>query len=455
MLRNQLARLPRRLRTERLEERALLAGDVSVFKSGTTLVITGTNAANDVVVVGDAVPGSYHVFGIDADESGDDTLVNGELHDFTEGSLDFTGIRNIAVNLKGGDDLFILTDVAATDDPNRLNNVTIDFGSGDDYGGLGGPACSGELESDAISEAIADELANRLDTVAIYGALTALGGTGNDFFGERGVSVRRTQTINMGAGDDDVALMGEKEAIVGQTIVIHFGAGKADLEADGVELTGNLTVTAGNGINSMACVDIEADVDGNVVVALGAGQAMVEVYYAHVGKNLTITSGNASSRDALIDVDYVTVGRVTTIVTGAGSDEVEIYNLSTDVLSIVTGAGHDFVSIAVGNNNGPPPESTARVAVINTGSGDDDVHFGLLVAVEAAGVKFDYLTVLLCAGNDCLSIAGTRVEKLAVFNGGSGRDNYDDEGDNSFPADPFFIRVLFQTFEECTQMLPG
>jgi len=167
----------RPLRTERLEDRDLLAGDVSVVKSGTTLRITGTNAANDVVVVGDAVPGTYHVFGIDADASGDDTTINGTLHDFTEGAADFSGIRNIVVNLRGGDDVFFLTNVPNSADPSRLNNVTIDMGAGDDVVGLGGPACSHEIESADIDAAIADELANLADTVAINGLLTILTST--------------------------------------------------------------------------------------------------------------------------------------------------------------------------------------------------------------------------------------------------------------------------------------
>jgi len=137
------------------------------------------------------------------------------------------------------------------------------------------------------------------------------------------------------------------------------------------------------------------------------------------------------------------------VVTGAGDDLVELYNFSSDILTIVTGRGDDTVSIAVGGNGRPVPETTARIGVINTGSGDDDVHFGAVAAVAEAGTEFNYLTVVLGSGADCLGVAALTVNTLAVFNGGSGQDNYDDDGGNSFPADPFFVRVLFQTFEDC------
>src|SRR3954451_19575644 len=100
MLRNKFAR---RLRSESLEKRLMMDGNVSVTRNGATLIITGDNAANIVDVSGDGVAGDVTVDGVvninQVNPALADTTVNGNA----QGVL-FTGISTIQMNMNGGDD---------------------------------------------------------------------------------------------------------------------------------------------------------------------------------------------------------------------------------------------------------------------------------------------------------------------------------------------------------------
>lgn len=436
----------RSLFAEILESRQMLAGNVAVVKSGTTLTITGTGGANDVVVVGDPTPGTYHVYGIDADASGDNTLINGVLHDFAEGSRDYTGIRNITVNLLGGKDSFVLTNVPASDAANKLNNVTINTQAGDDVVVVG-EVDGGELFFEAgFDSDIVDALGEVSGSVDLAGNLTVDTSDGKDLATDRGVTSVGIQKFLLGAGND-VFQTADSTAL---DFFVNFGAGQATASGGGLNATRDFTLLAANGVNSFADISIEGlTVARTAKITLGAGQADLALQEGTVGGDLLITTGNAANRTTDILVFDIAVTNLASIVTGAGNDSIDFYNSAADVLSIVTSAGDDEVEVSTGEVG--VGETIARVAVIDTGKGKDHVKIGSNETTFAADAAFDYLTVLLGVNEDCLEMGATTVNKGLVLNGGLATDNFDDNGGNNLPpVGPKNIQVLFETFDDCS-----
>ena len=83
---------PLLLEFQKLEDRNLLAGDVTVFIDSSSLFVTGDAQANQIQIVG-TLNGSARVIGLDG------TTINGGTAAF-EGN--FPGLRSATVNLGGG-----------------------------------------------------------------------------------------------------------------------------------------------------------------------------------------------------------------------------------------------------------------------------------------------------------------------------------------------------------------
>ena len=97
----------RRLAVERLESRALLAGNVNVFVSGGSLFVRGDNADN-LVLIQQTGDGQYTVTGLDYGAAGfadppfsaGPTSINGQFETQT-----FSGVTgDFIIDLKKGDD---------------------------------------------------------------------------------------------------------------------------------------------------------------------------------------------------------------------------------------------------------------------------------------------------------------------------------------------------------------
>ena len=89
---------------ERLERREMLAGDVTVNVRGGDLVIRGDAAANQIQVSHSYFPSGYLITGTNG------TTVNGQASFLATGAND-----DIRVNLKGGDDVFVLSNSSPDD----------------------------------------------------------------------------------------------------------------------------------------------------------------------------------------------------------------------------------------------------------------------------------------------------------------------------------------------------
>lgn len=103
---------------ESLEQRKMLAGDVSVNVSGDNLIIKGDNADNEIYVYENG--GNVWVDGLNGTTLSKDATSNS----FDTG-ISATGLNKLKVKLKGGDDTLEVYDVT-------VNKTNINLGKGDD-----------------------------------------------------------------------------------------------------------------------------------------------------------------------------------------------------------------------------------------------------------------------------------------------------------------------------------
>lgn len=170
-----------------LEERKMLAGDVSVFVNDATLFVRGDAADNQIQIVRDE-------FG-DVVVSGQGTTINGGMDEFRfdtqEGRLD--GLR---VHLGRGDDAVFVEDL------NISGRAVVYGGAGDDSVGLYQNNIAGNL---LIQTSRGDDLIS-VDEVNVGGNLVVFSLNGDDFIGIDASAVGGQTIVVTGHGHDDVAI---------------------------------------------------------------------------------------------------------------------------------------------------------------------------------------------------------------------------------------------------------
>ena len=439
----------RRFGAECLEARDMLASDVAVSKSGTTLNITGNNSANDVVIVGSETAGTYTVYGIDLDASGENTTINRQDRSFDSdlGGRVFTGIRSININMNGGNDNVILTNVAASTGANRLQNVTINAGTGNDNIVVGG---SLTIDTDFTGDAtVGTSIEEASGTVDLKGVLTILAGTGNDSITLRGVTSDSLINALGGTGAETVAMTD----IIAKVITSNMESGAATFTGSNLTTTtGNLAIINASGRNDEVTVSLDTfDVAGTAVVNTGVGTANVAISNGIVDGSMTVSSPGIAGNDAIVSITAVDVARVLTVVTGAADDTIDILNSTADVMTVNSGNGNDSISISL--DDSAEFDEIARSLTVNSGEGDDDVTITSGVTLEG-GTAFDFLSVDLGGGDDNLEISNVAVAMNAFFSGGAGFDNFDDNGGGTNDFQGTYTRILFESFDDLTEEEP-
>jgi len=325
----------RGLAAERLERRDLLAGDVTITKSGSTLRITGDSASNGVMVTQGAEPGAYVVFGVS--QGGADTTLKFNGDEGTE--FEVEGIRDIVVNLNGGHDLFALSNVPADDEaPLRLRNVTINTQNGNDQVLLGGPVETFELEDYPLfldPEALPlDDIAAASGPVTLYGNLLVNTGNDHDEVFARSVSSLGFQKYLLGTGHATAEIQGgEDGASIGSSLTISAANSKnhvADVNVIGVNIAKAVTLTTCAGHDFVEFIDSSAD---RLTIVTGAGNDEVWV------GNTFLEEGQFTARVATINTgswkDHINIGGV------FGFDAVAAF---VD-LTVLAGINQDCVTI--------------------------------------------------------------------------------------------------------------
>jgi len=444
---------------EGLEDRRLLA---TASVSGGILKIVGTSAA-DVVTINDAgSPGSFDVTYQKA--NGDEVFKN------------FTNVRGLNIDLKGGND-------------------TLNIGTGATSGDGGGGNEAVELLGPVIIK-----LGAGSDTADLYintiGAVTVDGGVDssskvnqnqNDSVIVEG-SIINTLVVNTYAGSDSLTI--ENSAIL--NLVANLGVGslkRNQTDSDAVNITGSAvgiaTITLGTAENAPQpsfqiaqagpftpgrnTVSIDSTVFGNLTIVGGNKSDLIDV---NSGEILFDDEGNiipngigAALPDMLVDlVDDLEpllhslaaqydgnslLSSVDSLLSSVDS-LLPGFDLSQLNLSDIDLENDDFSDLLAGfffeNDISGLGDFTTVYgnAVISTLGGSDFVNVDG-VAVQGTAV------IALGLGDDDLRIANSFANR-AVFDGGPGFDFFIDGGNNSYNHDPVIIN--FEDGEEEEVFLP-
>jgi len=199
-----------RLKLEPLENRCLLAGDVTASVVGNVLQLRGDAEANQVAIsaafdgTGTAIPDSFVITGLTG------TTINGLAGSGgANASIVFGGVRGIDARMGDGDDVIQLTNASIR------NNVNIQTGMGNDQVWLG--AFAGQTGTGtglgtivpglgSFGDFTAPTLSTNAGPVLIRGNLTVNTGADDDMVAASDVQVNGNATVDAGAGDDQVFL---------------------------------------------------------------------------------------------------------------------------------------------------------------------------------------------------------------------------------------------------------
>ncbi|MEZ6058412.1 MAG: hypothetical protein R3C01_17055 [Planctomycetaceae bacterium] len=172
---------------EILESRRLLAGNVKAAVKGETLILTGDNAGNQIDI--DGVNGNITVTGIG-------TVING-----SNTELSFSGIENVVVNLKKGDDV---VNLGRLGDLVILHNLSINTAGGDDivdfWGLIGALEVGGNIQIKTGGGA--DEV--YLDGITVQDSVSVDLGGGSDLVNVSQCTFLDSAFINGRGGFDQV-----------------------------------------------------------------------------------------------------------------------------------------------------------------------------------------------------------------------------------------------------------
>jgi hypothetical protein len=228
------------LAVEQVEDRLLLAGNVSVNAVGDTLNIRGDSADNQVAVVQLNAQGATAVnaqFGSHA--AAGDYLVIGQGTTHLKG----TGSDVTVAQINQGS----ISDIAVV---TGVHNITITTLGGNDAVTVGVSPGAGPLASPFSGP-------ESLALTAISQALTA-----------------KDLTIRTGSGDD-IVQVGDARTQTFKDIVINTDGGNDTVLAINLHVTDDLTARLGGG-NDTAAV-LKVDVDGNTTVNMGAGDDQLAI----------------------------------------------------------------------------------------------------------------------------------------------------------------------------------
>ncbi len=253
------------LRFEQLEEKKLLAGDVTVAVVQGELLIDGDDLGNQIAVSSGEHPGEYLIRGLDgtvvhlADDAqpGETSPAEG---DSPENGILVAGVRRgIHISMYGGDDAVEISDARVR------GNVVIQTGEGADHVSVGLPPAS--IPEPLSEETASGEADNLVHGVRIGGSLLIRTGEGEDEVRLGGrpqeqteetqdrstLRVGRRVGVKLGEGEDHLVIDAVHTAMIG----IAMGDGDDHVEiADSA--FGMLGVRAGDGNDTVAISGTEA-----------------------------------------------------------------------------------------------------------------------------------------------------------------------------------------------------
>jgi hypothetical protein len=302
----------RRLALETLEDRSLLAGNVTASMAGSKLVIHGDGEANHIVLSFDRATQRFHVSGQPI--AGGATTVNGSATP----PAGFPRVRQIQVLLGDGDDTLEVLNPGAADVV-IAQYFSIDMGAGDDTVVFGrvGNAPGG-----------AAPLASKVRTGA---GLNVQTGAGDDQIQIANLEVGGALLIGTGAGDDAVQFVNEFTPAAGSPTTLFP-----------TRVRNQVSVHLGEGDDVLSLRNLTAG--GMIRVYDVSGIADIDLYNARFSGKIDIDTGNQADS---ISLKYVQ-GTQLTIDTHAGADDVQLENCK--LYSIDVKLGQQLDTLAISNS---------------------------------------------------------------------------------------------------------
>lgn len=360
-------RKSRKLWVESLENRTLLAGNVSVFVDGDVLKIIGDGQGNGVSVQ-QLDNNKFFVTGFAA--SGGDTTVNGQL----TGRI-VSGVNHIDADLNAGWDIFIMSNSAF-----RRDQLAQQLS-----GGTAGPI---QASPEAPNANTTDPVTTRV--------------TGN-------VSVK------LDDGNDGVGIgarIGRLDAngnIINGVLSINGGNGRDQVNVDRSTAFDDMLFDMGSGNDTVQANTVR--VGDFIFASMGDGSDRFVSDNAH-GWHSQILGGN---QDDVVDIRNYRMEQEVFVDTGSGNDRIYGSGVGGISIAFVTGDGNDRIGVDGANSRGG--------TTVDTGSGNDFVRLnGFFTA--------DHLGVFQGDGDDTLRLKNTTADDTTL-SGGSGFDTYFNDGGNN------------------------
>jgi len=304
----------RRLGAESLEQRAMMAGNVSASVEGGILFIRGDATANGVLVRNGS--GGIEVVGTAA--GGSATTINGSA------SFTATGVtKGVTVELAKGNDTIGLANASG---PVTLPGaVVVEMGEGADQASArinNTGAVTFNLGKGADTTTFGP---SSLGTLVVNTDPLLVDGSGADHVTLTGVRAARAAVIRTGAGDDSVRIDGNSSFPLSLTVSVDDGNDHVDIlgaAASPMNVGGALTVNSGRGNDSVNVQNV--NVNGAATINNFDGKA-------------TVTLNHLRARDGL----FASLG--------GGDDSLSISNSSSPLAVLVGGLGTD--SLTLQNNS--------------------------------------------------------------------------------------------------------
>jgi len=230
----------KRLGFERLEDRALMAGNVTATVTNGYLSVIGDDLSNSVALESTATAGVYRVYGLPS--AAVQTKINNVDMSVTGSFVEVTGVtQGVTIDLRGGDDQLTFGSLAqpVIAFPRWLK---IDTGTGDDQVELGRAQ---------------DNLAVGAVAVSVRTDLSINTGAGDDTVSVANLIARKGVQINTGDGDDHVLFLtsfvptsGSEQffpVVIQRDLTIRLGEGSDELTGSNLRVGENLTIIDGGG----------------------------------------------------------------------------------------------------------------------------------------------------------------------------------------------------------------
>ena len=424
-----------------LEGRRLLAGDVSVALSGSTLVVTGDDLSNQIEVSQNA-NGDVLFTGLDS------TTINGqtaftftqtfersrfELNDGAdEVSFDgFEGGREFRFLGGDGDDRLEATGVSA-----RFYHVQ--GNDGDD---------AIQLSNSSTQRSAYFHLGDGDDVLAVESFdagrnFKVFGNAGDDTFASNALTVDRKFRVNLGSGDDEALISGESD--FGKSARVRLGSGNDFLGVlpglnDATAIFNKRTVIDAGSDNDVVVADADSTFERTAIFRGRSGTDAIDVGDADFERRSSVRQFESQSVDNLeeildgiyerlefVDFDSTQFGNEQILTQTSIQLEIPEFEavfvedggavaLASDLDLQATSAQEDVASATVQLVNGDAADSLSFVAS-NGITGSFDSEAGVL-ALSGVASASDYQTVLRSvqfesSGDD--PVAGVRTVVFSV-----------------------------------------